>query len=124
MSQGKKSNPILNQNDFHGIIVKILRSFEYERALTTILLVLSVLIIIAIFYATNKNQSTTSLDASSNDLFERSKARGFEAVMQRLTAIMIFFWLLIAMILMVLSVDKIGSDNVFVSFYFVKQRHK
>ena len=61
-------------------------------ALTTILLVLSVLIIIAIF-----------MQPSSNDLFERSKARGFEAVMQRLTAIMIFFWLLIAMILMVLS---------------------
>ena len=65
-------------------------------ALTTILLVLSVLIIIAIFMQPTKNQS-------SNDLFERSKARGFEAVMQRLTAIMIFFWLLIAMILMVLS---------------------
>ena len=63
-------------------------------ALTTILLVLSVLIIIAIFMQPTKN---------SNDLFERSKARGFEAVMQRLTAIMIFFWLLIAMILMVLS---------------------
>ena len=31
LSQGKKSKPyILNQNDFHGIIVKILRSFEYE----------------------------------------------------------------------------------------------
>ena len=71
-------------------------------ALTTILLVLSVLIIIAIFMQPTKNQSSNVFDASSNDLFERSKARGFEAVMQRLTAIMIFFWL-IAMILMVLS---------------------
>ena len=34
---------------------------------------------------------------------KRSKARGFEAVMQRLTGVMIFLWLLIAMILMVLS---------------------
>ena len=90
-------------------------------ALTTILLVLSVLIIIAIFMQPTKNQSSNVFDASSNDLFERSKARGFEAVMQRLTAIMIFFWLLIAMILIV---DKIGSDNVFAYFYFAKQRHK
>ena len=72
-------------------------------ALTTILLVLSVLIIIAIFMQPTKNQSSNVFDASSNDLFERSQARGFEAVMQCLTAIMIFFWLLIAMILMVLS---------------------
>ena len=55
-------------------------------ALTTILLVLSVLIIIAIFMQPTKNQSSNVFDASSNDLFERSKARGFEAVMQRLTA--------------------------------------
>ena len=67
--------------------------------LTTILLVLSVLIIIAIFMQPTKNQSSNV----SNDLFERSKARGFEAVMQRLTGVMIFFWLLIAMILMALS---------------------
>ena len=72
-------------------------------ALTTILLVLSVLIIIAIFMQPTKNQSSNVFDASSNDLFERSKVRGFEAVMQRLTAVMVFTWLLIAMILMVLS---------------------
>ena len=66
------------------------------KPLITILLVLSVLIIIAIFMQPTKNQSSNVFDASSNDLFERSKARGFEAVM-------IFLWLLIAMILMVLS---------------------
>ena len=71
--------------------------------LLMILLILSVIIVIAIFMQPTKNQSSNVFDASSNDLFERSKARGFEAVMQRLTAIMIFFWLLIAMILMVLS---------------------
>ena len=73
------------------------------KPLITILLVLSVLIIIAIFMQPTKNQSSNVFDASSNDLFERSKARGFEAVMQRLTGVMIFLWLLIAMILMVLS---------------------
>ena len=73
------------------------------KPLITILLVLSVLIIIAIFMQPTKNQSSNVFDASSNDLLERSKARGFEAVMQRLTGVMIFLWLLIAMILMVLS---------------------
>ena len=73
------------------------------KPLITILLVLSVLIIIAIFMQPTKNKSSNVFDASSNDLFERSKARGFEAVMQRLTGVMIFLWLLIAMILMVLS---------------------
>ena len=73
------------------------------KPLITILLVLSVLIIIAIFMHPTINQSSIVFDASSNDLFDRSIARGFEAVMQRLTGVMIFLWLLIAMILMVLS---------------------
>ena len=64
------------------------------KPLITILLVLSVLIVIAIFMQPTKNQSSNVFDASSNDLFERSKARGFEAVMQRLTGVMIFLWLL------------------------------
>jgi len=94
----------LKQNNFYGKIDKILRSFLImTKPLITILLVLSVLIVIAIFMQPTKNQSSNVFDASSNDLFERSKARGFEAVMQRLTGVMIFLWLLIAMILMVLS---------------------
>ena len=91
-------------------------------ALTTILLVLSVLIIIAIFMQPTKNQSSNVFDASSNDLFERSKARGFEAVMQRLTAIMIFFWLLIAMILMVLYIKKDRLRQCLCLFLFCKTK--
>lgn len=83
--------------------MKILRSFEYERSINNYFTSIISIDYYRNFYATNKNQSSNVFDASSNDLFERSKARGFEAVMQRLTAIMIFFWLLIAMILMVLS---------------------
>ena len=67
------------------------------------LLVLSVVIVIAIFMQPTKNQSSNVFDSSANDLFERSKARGFEAVMQRLTGFLIFVWLLIALILAVLS---------------------
>ncbi|EGC26785.1 preprotein translocase subunit SecG [Streptococcus sanguinis] len=68
-----------------------------------LLTILSAIIVIAIFMQPTKNQSSNVFDASANDLFERPKARGFEAVMQRMTGIMIFFWLLIALVLAVLS---------------------
>ena len=71
--------------------------------LLNILIILSGFIVIAIFMQPTKNQSSNVFDSSANDLFERSKARGFEAVMQRMTGIMIFFWLLIALVLAVLS---------------------
>ena len=69
--------------------------------LLTILLILSVFILIAM--QPTKNQSSNVFDASAGDLFERPKARGFEAVMQRLTGVMVFFWLLIALMLTILS---------------------
>ena len=71
--------------------------------LLTILVILSGFIVIAIFMQPTKNQSSNVFDSSANDLFERSKVRGFEAVMQRLTGFLIFVWLLIALILAVLS---------------------
>ena len=54
-------------------------------------------------YCPKERKVTLHFDSSANDLFERSKARGFEAVMQRLTGFLIFVWLLIALILAVLS---------------------
>ena len=82
---------------------KDFKEFDMYNLLLTILLVLSVVIVIAIFMQPTKNQSSNVFDASSGDLFERSKARGFEAVMQRLTGILVFFWLAIALALTVLS---------------------
>lgn len=71
--------------------------------LLTVLLILSVVLVIVIFMQPTKNQSSNVFDASSGALFERTKARGFEAIMQRLTAILIFLWLAVALILAVLS---------------------
>ena len=71
--------------------------------LLTILVILSGFIVIAIFMQPTKNQSSNVFDSSATDLCERSKARGFEAVMQRMTGFLIFVWLLIALILAVLS---------------------
>lgn len=72
--------------------------------LLTILLVLSAILVIAIFIQPQKNPSSNVFDNSGSEaLFERSKARGFEAFMQRLTAVLVFFWLAIALALAVLS---------------------
>lgn len=72
--------------------------------LLTILLVLSALLVVAIFMQPQKNPSSNVFDSSGSEaLFERTKARGFEAFMQRLTAILVFFWLAIALALAVLS---------------------
>ena len=71
--------------------------------LLTILLVLSVVIVIAIFMQPTKNQSSNVFDASAGDLFERSKARGFEAVMQRSTAVLGAIWMILLFVLAFLS---------------------
>lgn len=73
------------------------------NALLTILLILSAIIIVAVFMQPAKNQSSNVFDASSGALFERTKARGFEAVMQRLTAVLVFCWMLIALALVIIS---------------------
>ncbi|MDU2963822.1 MAG: preprotein translocase subunit SecG, partial [Streptococcus salivarius] len=39
----------------------------------------------------------------SEALFERSKPRGFEAFMQRFTGIMVFLWIVDAIVLSILS---------------------
>ncbi|VTS36287.1 preprotein translocase subunit SecG [Streptococcus porcinus] len=72
--------------------------------LLTVLLVLSVVLIIAIFMQPQKNPSSNVFDSSGSEaLFERTKARGFEAFMQRFTAVLVFLWLAIALVLAVLS---------------------
>ena len=72
--------------------------------LLTVLLVLSVIIVIAIFMQPQKNPSSNVFDSSGSEaLFERTKARGFEAFMQRFTAVLVFFWLAIALALAILS---------------------
>lgn len=75
----------------------------YDLLLTS-LLVISVILIIAIFMQPQKNPSSNVFDSSGSEaLFERTKARGFEAVMQRFTGILVFLWLAIALALVILS---------------------
>ena len=72
----------------------------YNVLLTALL----VIIVIAIFMQPQKNPSSNVFDNSGSEaLFERTKARGFEAFMQRFTAVLVFFWLAIALALAILS---------------------
>lgn len=75
----------------------------YNFLLTT-LLVLSALLVIAIFMQPQKNPSSNVFDSSGSEaLFERTKARGFEAFMQQFTGTLVFLWLAVALALAVLS---------------------
>ena len=71
--------------------------------LLTLLLVMSAIIVIAVFMQPQKNPSSNVFDGGSEALFERSKPRGFEAFMQRFTGIMVFLWIVDAIVLSILS---------------------
>lgn len=69
------------------------------------MLVVSAFIIVAIFMQPSKQDGAAdAFSGGTGELFETPcKARGFEAVMQRFTAIMIGLWLVIGFALVVLS---------------------
>ncbi|MGT2907234.1 preprotein translocase subunit SecG [Streptococcus dentiloxodontae] len=72
--------------------------------LLTLLLVMSAVIVIAIFMQPQKNPTSNVFDGGGSEaLFERSKPRGFEAFMQRFTGIMVFLWMLDALVLAIIS---------------------
>ncbi|PCS00909.1 preprotein translocase subunit SecG [Lactococcus fujiensis] len=73
-------------------------------ALIVIMLIVSVLIVVSIFMQPSKQDGAAdAFSGGTGELFERRKARGFEAIMQRFTAIMIGLWLVIGFVLVVLS---------------------
>lgn len=85
-------------------MAKVMEKTLYN-ILIIILLVISFIILIAILLQPSRQDGTAGLfsGGGSDDLFERHKARGFEAVMQRFTAVMIGLWMLVAFGLVILS---------------------
>jgi len=73
--------------------------------LIVLMIILSVIIVLAIMIQPSRTDGTAGLftGGGSDDLFERHKARGFEAVMQTFTAVVIGIWLFIGFLLVVLS---------------------
>ncbi|WP_283581359.1 preprotein translocase subunit SecG [Ligilactobacillus hohenheimensis] len=71
------------------------------NVLLTSLIVVSVLIIIAVMMQPAKeDNASTALSGGAGDLFSKQKPRGFEAFMQRVTAVLgiIFFGLALGLV--------------------------
>ncbi len=72
--------------------------------LLALVIILSVLIIIAIMMQPSKqNSAASAFSGGAGELFGKQKARGFEAVMQRATAIMGAAWMILLFVLAYLS---------------------
>lgn len=68
------------------------------------MLILSVLIIVAVMMQPSKqNSAASAFSGGASELFGKSKARGFEAFMQRATAVMGVAWIALAIALAFLS---------------------
>lgn len=75
--------------------------YEFLLAVT---IVLSVVIIIAIMMQPSKqNSAASAFSGGAGELFGKQKARGFEAVMQRATAIMGAIWMILLFVLAYMS---------------------
>lgn len=70
-------------------------------------IVLSVVLIVAIMMQPSKqNSAASAFTGGADQLFGKQKARGFEAVMQRATAILGAVWMILLFVLVLLSSTK------------------
>ncbi|HDT8140345.1 TPA: preprotein translocase subunit SecG [Enterococcus faecalis] len=70
----------------------------------TLVIILSVLIVITVMMQPSKQNSAASAFTGGEDkLFGKQKARGFEAVMQRSTAVLGAIWMILLFVLAFLS---------------------
>ncbi len=69
-----------------------------------IVIVLSVVLIFTIMMQPSKqNSAASAFSGGANQLFGKQKARGFEAVMQRATAVLGAIWMILLFVLSFLS---------------------
>lgn len=72
--------------------------------LIAIMIILSILIIITVMMQPSKqNSAASAFTGGADQLFGKQKTRGFEAVMQRTTAVLGFFWIVVALVLAYIS---------------------
>lgn len=73
------------------------------KVLMVIFVVISVLLIIAVMMQPSKQNSAATAFSGGGELFGKQKARGFVAIMQRITAVLLVGWFIIGAILVALS---------------------
>lgn len=70
----------------------------------TLVIILSVLIVITVMMQPSKqNSAVSAFTGGADKLFGKQKARGFEAVMQRSTAVLGAIWMILLFVLAFLS---------------------
>ncbi|MDR2834180.1 MAG: preprotein translocase subunit SecG [Streptococcaceae bacterium] len=75
-----------------------------RNILLVLMLIISVVMVVTIMMQPSKqNSAASAFTGGADSLFGKQKARGFEAVMQKTTAILGAVWLLCALGLMLLA---------------------
>ena len=83
---------------------RIGRLQHVSNFLLGVMIAVSILIIIAVMMQPSKqNSAASAFTGGADQLFGKQKARGFEAVMQKATAVLGVVWVLLALVLAYLS---------------------
>ena len=70
-------------------------------------IVISIILVIAVMLQPSKqNSAASAFSGGADQLFGKQKARGFEAVMQRATAVLSAVWIVLLFVLVLLSSGK------------------
>ncbi len=85
---------------FSLIILFVKGDYKMHNFLFALMIIVGLLIIISVLMQPSKQQDALSaLSGESGSIFDTKKSRGFEAVMQRITAILGGIWFLLALLL-------------------------
>ncbi|MHC5229953.1 preprotein translocase subunit SecG [Enterococcus sp. LJL99] len=75
----------------------------YNFILTLVIILSIVLVIVVMMQPSKQNSAASAFTGGADKLFGKQKARGFEAVMQRATAIIGAVWMALLFVLVLLS---------------------
>lgn len=76
----------------------------YYKTVLMLVIILSIVLVIAVMMQPSKqNSAASAFTGGADKLFGKQKARGFEAVMQRATAIIGAIWMVLLFVLVLLS---------------------
>ncbi|MHC5268163.1 preprotein translocase subunit SecG [Enterococcus sp. LJL98] len=78
----------------------------YNFILGTVIVLSIVLIITIMMQPSKQNSAASAFSGGADSLFGKQKARGFEAVMQRVTAVLSGVWIVLLFVLVLLSSGK------------------
>jgi preprotein translocase subunit SecG len=75
----------------------------YNLLLAAVIVISVIMVITIMMQPSKQNSAASAFTGGADQLFGKQKARGFEAVMQRSTAILGFVWMVLLFLLAYLS---------------------